>query len=98
MVELAASVEPADLQRRGFRLYERFRPDVPAGESGWGAKGELDLAKVRGRAGPFGMLAVVVRLRHLATVFGLSPKRAAKAAGRLLRRQELGPNARRRAC
>ena len=39
MEELAASVELAELQRRGFRLYERFRPDVPAGESGWGAKG-----------------------------------------------------------
>jgi hypothetical protein len=45
--QLAARFEPADLQRRGFRLYERFRPDVPAGESGWGAKGELDLNKVR---------------------------------------------------
>ena len=51
MEELAASVEPVELQRRGFRLYERFRPDVPAGESGWGAKGELDLAKVRGAVG-----------------------------------------------
>ena len=48
MEALAASVEPAELQRRGFRLYERFRPDVPKGESGWGVKGELDLKKVRG--------------------------------------------------
>jgi hypothetical protein len=47
MAELAAGYEPADLYRRGFRLYGRFRPSVPAGESGWGAKGELDLAKVR---------------------------------------------------
>ena len=47
MSGLAAAHEPADLQRHGFRLYERFRPDVPAGESGWGAKGELDLARVR---------------------------------------------------
>jgi hypothetical protein len=39
--------ERADLYRRGFRLYEQFRPAVPAGEGGWGAKGELDLAKVR---------------------------------------------------
>ena len=51
MEELAASVEPIELQRRGFRLYERFRPEVPAGESGWGAQGELDLAKVRAAAG-----------------------------------------------
>ena len=47
MAELAAAQEPDDLYRRGFRLYERFRPEVPPGESGWGAKGELDLAKVR---------------------------------------------------
>jgi hypothetical protein len=47
MAELAAVGEPTDLYRRGFRLYEQFRPSVPAGESGWGAKGELDLAKVR---------------------------------------------------
>jgi hypothetical protein len=43
----AAACEPADLCRRGFRLYEQFRPGVPAGESGWGAKGELDLPKLR---------------------------------------------------
>jgi hypothetical protein len=47
MEELASAYEPGELQRRGFRLYERFRPEVPAGESGWGAKGELDLAKVK---------------------------------------------------
>jgi uncharacterized protein (DUF2252 family) len=47
LAEVAAAQALEDLNRRGFRLYERFRPDVPAGESGWGAKGELDLAKVR---------------------------------------------------
>jgi hypothetical protein len=47
MADLAAACESADLYRRGFRLYEQFRPSMPAGESGWGAKGELDLAKVR---------------------------------------------------
>lgn len=47
MAELAASQAPADLYRRGFRLYEAFRPSVPAGEGGWGAKGELDLAVIR---------------------------------------------------
>jgi hypothetical protein len=30
-----------------FRLYERFRPGVPAGESGWGAKGTLSLEKIQ---------------------------------------------------
>src|SRR3954453_20790727 len=47
MATLAAAYEPGDLHRRGFQPYEQFRPSVPAGESGWGAKGELDLAKVR---------------------------------------------------
>jgi hypothetical protein len=32
MAELAAAHEPADLYLRGFRLYEQFRPGVPAGE------------------------------------------------------------------
>jgi hypothetical protein len=45
MAELAAACEPVDLYRRGFRLYEQFRPGVPAGESGWGALGELGRAK-----------------------------------------------------
>ena len=35
------------LHRRGFRLYEGFRPSLPAGERGWGAAGELDLSTVR---------------------------------------------------
>ena len=46
MAELAASLEPDELHRRGFRLYEQFRPSVPAGERGWGAAGELDLSAI----------------------------------------------------
>ena len=34
--------------------------------------------------------AVVVRLRHLATVFGFSPELSGEDAGRLLRRLEFG--------
>jgi hypothetical protein len=34
MEELTADHEPGELQRRGFKLYERFRPEVPTGESG----------------------------------------------------------------
>jgi hypothetical protein len=48
MAELAAAFEPADLYRRGSRLYEQFRPGVPRGQSGWGALGELDLATCEG--------------------------------------------------
>lgn len=50
MDALAASLAPEDLARRAYELYEAFRPDVPAGVSGWGAKGELDLARVRALA------------------------------------------------
>lgn len=50
MEALAASLPPGELNRVGFRLYEQFRPDVPEGARGWGAKGELRLEKVRGAA------------------------------------------------
>jgi hypothetical protein len=41
MRRLAASLAAGELDRVGFRLYERFRPAVPEGTAGWGAKGEL---------------------------------------------------------
>ena len=47
MEDLAGRFEPHELNRVGFRLYEAFRPEVPADARGWGAKGELDLEKVR---------------------------------------------------
>ncbi|KAA0572541.1 hypothetical protein FZ983_31855 [Azospirillum sp. B21] len=46
MTVLAHSLPPADLARQAFRMYEAFRPDVKAGTAGWGAEGELDLAKL----------------------------------------------------
>lgn len=48
MEELAAAFEPDDLNDRAYKLYERFRPEIPAGKRGWGAKGDLDLGLVRG--------------------------------------------------
>jgi hypothetical protein len=30
----------------GYRLYERYRPGIPAGKKGWGAKGDLDLGLI----------------------------------------------------
>ena len=33
-------------QSRAFALYEEFRPEIPAGTKGWGAKGELDLDRI----------------------------------------------------
>jgi hypothetical protein len=47
MEDLAARYEPGELNRIGFRLYERFRPEVPTDVSGWGARGELDLEAIR---------------------------------------------------
>jgi hypothetical protein len=46
MEALADSVAPQELNRTGFRLYERFRPEVPPGTKGWGAKGVLDLGRI----------------------------------------------------
>jgi hypothetical protein len=46
MQALAGSLPPAELARRAFALYERFRPAVPEGEAGWGAKGVLELDRI----------------------------------------------------
>ena len=46
MLKLAKSRQPELLAEEAFHPYEAFRPGVPAGESGWGAKGTLSLAKV----------------------------------------------------
>jgi anti-sigma-K factor RskA len=35
MEPLASRYEPAEVNRIGFRLYEKFRPEVPAGNEGW---------------------------------------------------------------
>jgi hypothetical protein len=47
MEALAASLPPEELNRVGFRLYERFRPNVPAGAEGWGATGELRIERIQ---------------------------------------------------
>jgi len=46
MVNLAKSRPAEVLADDAFRLYEAFRPAVPAGERGWGAKGTLSLKKI----------------------------------------------------
>lgn len=50
MEVLAGHFEPEALNRIGLRLYGQFRPEVPADVRGWGAKGELDLRRVRSAA------------------------------------------------
>jgi hypothetical protein len=47
MEELAEAFKPSALAIKAFSLYERFRPEVPEGIRGWGAKGELDLDRIR---------------------------------------------------
>ena len=46
MAELANAFNPEELAQRGFGLYEQFRPKIPQGVQGWGAKGELDLGRL----------------------------------------------------
>lgn len=47
MQALARAFDRKTLERDGFSLYERFRPQIPEGTRGWGAAGELDLARIR---------------------------------------------------
>ncbi len=49
--ELAESFSPEDAADSGYRLYEKFRPSVPQGQRGWGAKGVLDLQYVLSLSG-----------------------------------------------
>ena len=44
---LAKSFSPAQLEQQAYSLYEKFRPKIPEGKKGWGAKGELDLNLIR---------------------------------------------------
>lgn len=56
MRDLAKSFRPEELSNDAFGLYEKFRPSIPAGTAGWGAKGNLDVGRIRS-------LAIVGRLR-----------------------------------
>jgi len=47
MTDLARAFESDELAAAAYTLYERFRPDIPAGRRGWGAKGALDLDLIR---------------------------------------------------
>ena len=47
MKALAKSLPPRRLEGEAFSLYEEFRPRIPEGVKGWGAKGVLDLARLR---------------------------------------------------
>lgn len=46
MTKLTNTLKPDELAQQGFVLYEQFRPKIPDGVQGWGAKGELDLGRI----------------------------------------------------
>jgi hypothetical protein len=46
MRRLAKSRAPEQLGLEAFQLYEAFRPSVPSGERGWGAKGALSRSAI----------------------------------------------------
>jgi hypothetical protein len=48
--ELAHAYPPDQLAARAYALYEKFRPAVPEGTKGWGAKGDLRLDAIRALA------------------------------------------------
>ncbi len=46
MAERKIKIKLEQLQREAFGLYEQFRPEIPEGVRGWGAKGELNLERI----------------------------------------------------
>jgi hypothetical protein len=46
MEKLARVYKPKELAERAYSLYEAFRPEIPSGKRGWGAKGDLDLGLI----------------------------------------------------
>jgi hypothetical protein len=50
MEELARSFPREELADKAYMLYERFRPRIPSGQQGWGARGELKLDLMRSLA------------------------------------------------
>jgi hypothetical protein len=50
MRELAKAYRPEELAQNAFRLYEKFRPAIPEDLAGWGAKGRLDIERIRALA------------------------------------------------
>ena len=48
LLTVAQSMPTEEIAARAYRLYEEFRPAIPAGVTGWGAAGELDLDLIEG--------------------------------------------------
>jgi hypothetical protein len=47
MRDLAIAFRTEQLTKQAFTLYEEFRPVIPGGVRGWGAKGDLDIDRIR---------------------------------------------------
>jgi hypothetical protein len=50
MRDLAKAFRPEQLSKNSFSLYEEFRPAIPEGVRGWGAKGKLEIDRIRSLA------------------------------------------------
>jgi hypothetical protein len=50
MHDLTKAFPPEELSHNAFSLYEKFRPAIPEGVTGWGAKGTLDTDRIRSLA------------------------------------------------
>jgi len=50
MRDLAKALRPEQLMTNAFSLYVEFRPAIPEGVKGWGAKGNLDIDRIRSLA------------------------------------------------
>ena len=50
MRDLAKAFRPEQLSQNAFSLYEKFRPAIPEGVTGWGAKGNLEIDRIRSLA------------------------------------------------
>jgi hypothetical protein len=50
MQDLAGFFQPEQLMLNAFGLYEKFRPAIPEGVRGWGAKGNLNIDRIRSLA------------------------------------------------
>ncbi len=50
METLAKAFTPKQLESKAYSLYEKFRPEIPEGKKGWGARGDLDLEYIRSLA------------------------------------------------
>jgi len=50
MRAVARAHQPERLAEIAFSLYEEFRPEIPSGTKGWGAKGRLDVDRIRALA------------------------------------------------